>query len=396
MPEMGSRNEADWRREPKLPESHFVSGRVYHDAEVHAEEREKIFGKIWALVCHESELPGKYDFRTLELAGTPLVVVRGEDGGIRSFVNVCSHRGGRLVNERSGNARAFTCFYHRWTYDTKGSCINIPRPEGYQACGVKAEDYGLREVRTATKLGLVFVNLDDQCGSLDEYLGDALAPLEQVLGEVPLEVFHYQRSEIDANWKAWMETNLDAYHTGMHYLLRKTQNDAQRVIRINDGAHASTGGMKQAYDKYADWKRREDSIALPGVDANEMRNVHLFPNASILSRGTAIRIDTVSPDGPHRTVVECRGIGVKGDSDEIRRKRIDHHNQYWGPLGRNLPEDALAAELCAASYRSGAAHYQVIAREEGLTGQDDGMLRAFYGRWSRMMGRPLAESQGAE
>ena len=77
-------------------------------------------------------------------------------------------------------------------------------------------------------------------------------------------------------------------------------------------------------------------------------------------------------------LAECRGLGVKGDSEENRRKRMEHHNQYWGPLGRNLPEDALAAELCAMSYRSGHAHYQVIARDEGLTGQDDGMLREFY------------------
>jgi len=233
------------------------------------------------------------------------------------------------------------------------------------------------------------VNLDDGAGPLDDFLGDALEPLELALGGAPLEVFHYQRSEIDANWKAWMETNLDAYHTGMHYLLRKTQSDAQRRIRINPGAHASTGGMKQAYDKYGDWKRREDDLALPGVSANEMRNVHLFPNASILTRGTVVRIDTVSPAGPHRTVVECRGLGVRGDTEEQRRKRIDHHNQYWGPLGRNLPEDALAAELCAKSYRSGSAHYQVIARDEGLTGQDDAMLRAFYAQWSRLTGRPL-------
>jgi hypothetical protein len=70
-----------------------------------------------------------------------------------------------------------------------------------------------------------------------------------------------------------------------------------------------------------------------------------------------------------------------------------HHNQYWGPLGRNLPEDALAAELCAKSYRTGHSPWQVIARDENLTGQDDGMMRAFYARWSRMTGRPLSAQE---
>jgi len=388
---MTSRNESAWRQQPSFPETYVVSGLVYHDDNVFALERETIFNKAWILACHESELPEKFDFRTLEIADTPLIVVRGADASLRAFINVCSHRGARLVNERSGNAKAFACFYHRWTYDTKGSCINIPRPEGYQACGVHTGDYGLREVRTEVKLGLVFLNLDDNAFPLDDFLGGALDPLKEILGGVPLEVFHYQRSEIDANWKAWMETNLDTYHTGMHYLLRKTQVDKQRRIRIVAGGHGNTGGMKSAYTNYADWKNRDDSMALPGADAREMRNVHLFPNASVITRGTVVRIDTVSPIGPHRTVVECRGLGIKGDTEDERRQRVEHHNQYWGPLGRNLPEDGLAAELCARSYRSGSAHYQVIARDEGLTGQDDGMLRAYYAQWSKMTGLSLSD-----
>ena len=70
---MGSRDEIRWRQAPKLPETHYVDGRVYHDAGVFEDERRKLFGKIWAFVCHESELPAKHDFRTTELAGTPLV-----------------------------------------------------------------------------------------------------------------------------------------------------------------------------------------------------------------------------------------------------------------------------------------------------------------------------------
>jgi hypothetical protein len=65
-----------------------------------------------------------------------------------------------------------------------------------------------------------------------------------------------------------------------------------------------------------------------------------------------------------------------------------HHNMYWGPLSRNLPEDGFAAEACEASFGPGAAHYQIIARDENLTGQDDGMMRNFYGRWSQLTGLP--------
>jgi methanesulfonate monooxygenase large subunit len=68
--------------------------------------------------------------------------------------------------------------------------------------------------------------------------------------------------------------------------------------------------------------------------------------------------------------------------------RIRHHNDYWGPFGRNVPEDAFAAEACEKAFGSGAARYQIIARDENGQGQDDLMLRAYYQAWADMTGRP--------
>ena len=104
-----------------------MSAAAYNDEDVFARERECILDKIWRLACHESELPEKYDFRTFDHVGQPLLMIRGGDRKIRSFVNVCSHRGAKLVNAMSGNARQIQCFYHHWTYDSAGNCIGIPR-----------------------------------------------------------------------------------------------------------------------------------------------------------------------------------------------------------------------------------------------------------------------------
>jgi methanesulfonate monooxygenase large subunit len=385
---MPSRDTETWQRAPAVPDTHYVSGLVYSDPEIFEEERSKIFGKVWALACHESELPKKFDFRTIDYAGTPIIVTRGGDGRVRSFVNVCSHRGAKLVNEVSGNTRRFICFYHQWAYDSEGACVGIPQPDAYNETGLRAEDCGLREVRTDSKYGLIFINLSDEAPTLNEFIGDALEPLSPMLTGTELEVFHYQRSEINANWKAWMETNLDTYHGLMHVLLRKTQVNSSREITLFLGGHAATGGSGQKYGDYGNWAAREESLALPGIGANEMKNGDLFPNFTILCRGTVIRIDTVTPISPHRALVECRGLGVKGESESDRHQRIEHHNQYWGFAGRNWPEDAVAAERCEATFGSGAARHQIIAREENLRGNDDGMLRGFYAEWSRMMGRP--------
>lgn len=393
---MSSRNAQEWRAAPTVPDSHFVSGSVYSDPEIYAEEKAKIFGKLWTLACHESEVAKPFDFRTMDYAGTPLLVVRGGDGRIRTFVNVCSHRGAKLVNEPSGTAKTFVCFYHYWAYDPQGACVNIPRPEAYAETGLDQSKCGLREIRTEVRLGLVFVNLDDRAGSVDDYIGDALNPFREAMANAELEVFHYQRAIIHANWKAWMETNMDAYHTTMHVVLRKTQSDSARRITTYPNGHVSTGGTKADYSKYKGWTDRESSLALPGMAVDELRVANLFPNASILGRGTVMRIDVVTPVSPHEMALESRGIGVKGDSEAARLARIKHHNQYWGPFSRNWPEDAYAAEACEKSFGSGAASYQIIAREENRSGQDDESMRVFYAEWSRRMGRPASNPTNAQ
>ena len=113
----------------------------------------------------------------------------------------------------------------------------------------------------------------------------------------------------------------------------------------------------------------------------------MFPDLTIILRGTVARIDVITPLGPRKTLVEARGLGLKGDTPQERLMRINHHNEYWGPFGRNVPEDAFAAEACEKTFATGAARHQIIARDEGGHGQDDSMLRGFYAEWSRRMGR---------
>ncbi|MSO65488.1 MAG: aromatic ring-hydroxylating dioxygenase subunit alpha [Alphaproteobacteria bacterium] len=391
---MSARKALAWNAPPKLPPTHFVSGEVYGEA-LFAEERSRIFERTWHLACHESEVPEPFDFRTLDYVGKPLLVVRGEDGRVRAFLNACPHRGAKIIHEPSGNARRFTCFYHLWTFDPEGACIDIPRPEGYAGVGLRKEDVGLREIRTEVQLGLVFINLDDTAAPLAGYLGDALKIFEGPMGTVPLEVFHYSRAVLDANWKGWQETNLDVYHEFMHVLLRRTQMtagslDDRRVVGFPNG-HAHAGGLKAKYENYKGMQQRASTLVLPTIQPDDFVFGTIWPHVALLARGTTIRIDVVTPIDAHRTLIEWRGLGIKGDSPEDRQVRVRHHNQYWGPFGRNVPEDAFAAEAIALGFGPGASRYQVIAREEGGSGQDDGMLRTWYAEWSRRMGRPASD-----
>lgn len=387
------RSETAWQTPPTLPKEDFISNLVYSDPQIFALEMERVKKATWKLACHESEVPERFDFRRVNHAGVPLVVVRGDDDVIRCFINACSHRAALVVRELSGNARQFTCLFHHWVYNTRGDCTGIPRDEAYKPVGLGKEALGLREVRCETRLGLVFVNLNDRAPGLDDYLGGALENLVPVMGdpEQPLEVFSYHKTVVSTNWKNWHETNMDPYHEFLHYINRRVamRGDGyhERSWKLYPGGHATLSPMRQKYEHMKGWRPR-DNKPMPGIMADEFRTVKIFPDTNIICRSTVMRIDTSTPIAPGETLVELRGLGIKGESAEDRAMRIKHHNQFWGPFGRNLYEDAHAAECVSEVNCGGGGSYSILARHEGLKTQDDVLLRTYYQQWSRLMGRP--------
>lgn len=392
-----ARNANQWESAPNLPDDHFVSAETYTDETILNEERERIFHKCWKFACHESELPNSGDYRTLDHAGVPIVIIRGEEGQVRAFINSCSHRGSLIATELRGNAKRLTCFFHLWSYDQNGDCTHITRPEGYQRCGVTTDKMGLRAVRVACRLGMVFINLDDSAENFDDFVGDALQDLDAPMGTVDLEVFHLHRVTMRANWKQWHETNMELYHEWGHVVNRTTSVAVpgyhERKWKIHPNGHGSLDPLRVRYDNYRGWDSR-DSLILPGLAPAEFRVVDLFPNTTVIVRGTVIRIDTTIPVAPGLTILEQRGLGVKGERPEDRRVRQLHHNQFWGPFGRNLSEDVIFVEAVEQANRRGGARHGIIARHENLMSQDDEIMRAYYRVWSRHMGRSASDPHG--
>lgn len=381
---------APWTSRPDLPDTHFLDNRIYRDARVYAAEQAGIFRRAWKLVAHESELAEAGRYRTVQVGDAPLVLLRGQDGAIRAFLNVCPHRGAQLVRDTAGTlARGrMQCFYHLWSFADDGRCVAIPRPEGYADSGVKAADYGLRRVRCETFLGLVFVTLDDDAPPLLDWLGPAADDLRGPLGNTEFEVFHYHRAEIAANWKQFVETNGEGYHELLHVLNRTTgvaQADyRKRLWKHNGHGHYTFTHAKIDYDRLDLGAR--DGFTLPGMQPSGHVVVDLFPDAMINIRATVIRIDTVTPLGPDRTLLEFRGLGLKGEDATTRAQRIRHHNQVWGPMGRNLPEDFWAVESQYRNLSSGAYAYSLIAREEANAAMCDSTIRSWYAQWRTMTG----------
>ncbi len=129
---------------------------IYRDPEFFELEKELVFRPSWQVVCHVSDVPRAGDFHTFDFLGQGVIVLRGEDGEVRSFHNACRHRAARLVDGPKGRCgRRITCPYHAWSYGLDGRLLTVPQRESYP--GLEPERYGLAPLEQEIFMGFVFV-----------------------------------------------------------------------------------------------------------------------------------------------------------------------------------------------------------------------------------------------
>jgi phenylpropionate dioxygenase-like ring-hydroxylating dioxygenase large terminal subunit len=188
---------------------------VYTDPQRHAVERQKLFRETPVVACLSNDIKEPGQFRTFDETGVPIVIMRGRDGVVRAFLNVCLHRGARLVREAEGRANLFTCWFHGWSYANTGALAAAPEAERFaDDAGVSAlpESDHLIAVPVAERYGLVFVQATP--GSkmdIDAHLGDFGAQLEL------LELEKAERVKdgvltVASNWKYALDTYGEGYH----------------------------------------------------------------------------------------------------------------------------------------------------------------------------------------
>ncbi|MFP3562998.1 Rieske 2Fe-2S domain-containing protein [Paraburkholderia sp. SIMBA_030] len=191
--------------------------RIYSDEDLYQLELERVFGRSWLLLGHESQISKSGDYITNYMGEDPVLVVRQKDGTIAVFLNQCRHRGMRICRADSGNAKAFTCSYHGWAYDTGGNLVNVPFQAEALPCLDKKEWSPLK-ARVETYKGLIFANWDNDAPDLITYLGDATFYMDHMLDrtEAGTEAIPgVQKWVIPCNWKFAAEQFCsDMYHAG--------------------------------------------------------------------------------------------------------------------------------------------------------------------------------------
>ena len=181
--------------------------RFYTDPEIYELEIDQIVMRNWIFAGHQSELAEPGDFKVINVANESAILVKGEDGGIRAFANVCRHRGSLVCLEDSGNTRKFTCPYHGWVFDTAGNLVGTrDMPDDF-----RREDFGLHAVSLDIVHGLMFIAFSDDPPSLEAAKRDLTEPMAMFDFE-NLKVAATKVYPIAANWKLSIENYQECYH----------------------------------------------------------------------------------------------------------------------------------------------------------------------------------------
>jgi phenylpropionate dioxygenase-like ring-hydroxylating dioxygenase large terminal subunit len=189
---------------------------TYRDPARFAAELEVAYRRNPIMVALSCDVPEPGDFTTLDIAGRPVVVTRGEDGVARTFLNACRHRGSVVARGCFGHGRRLTCPYHAWVYDTAGKLVGIPGREAFDAIDVD----GLVEYPTAERSGAIFATLTVGAAmDIDEWLGDMASALA-ILELDKLYRYDVETRLPSGSWKATADGYLDGYHLG--YLHRNS------------------------------------------------------------------------------------------------------------------------------------------------------------------------------
>ena len=241
----------------------------YADPAVYARDMERVFMREWLYAGHASQIPEPGDYFLFEVAGESVIVVRGDDGEIRSLVNVCRHRGSRVCYEKRGNTSWFSCPYHGWTYDLRGELKAARQmPKDFDMSGS-----GLAAIRAELFHGFIMISFAEQPESFDtahRLLDATLAPF----GLDRAKVAHSESYMIDANWKLAVENYVECYHcapahpefAASHSIQRPKERNAKlmEALKINaeaagvsteeishDGRTDGTPRLPFYYDRYA-------------------------------------------------------------------------------------------------------------------------------------------------
>jgi phenylpropionate dioxygenase-like ring-hydroxylating dioxygenase large terminal subunit len=413
---------------------------AYVDPGLFELEMARLFGRAWLVLGHESQVKTPGDFFTTRMGREPVIVARHTDGSVQVLVNRCKHRGARVCEQATGNARQFVCAYHGWSYGTDGTLCVVPYPEAYERPVSEMRELGLAKVpRVDRYRGFIFASLAASGPSLLEFLGYARTSFDDLADRAPdgeIEVAggvfkHVYRG----NWKLVIENHLDLVHPVFVHAsaiwAAKEQADVKgspssdigiRQMRANGapqeaweavglwtgpyghsymGDYHSDRRLVAAFDDPAFAEYRAAMVRRLGEEATRRVlgvsrfNTIIYPNCSFMSQFRQLRI--VQPLAVDRTVVYAYSYRLKGAPEQMFEDTVAFANVVNGTGSEVLTDDLEVYERIQQGLSSQVSDWVYLGRwygrdvpdEHGLrrgqTGTSDLHYRNFFTTWLEYM-----------
>jgi choline monooxygenase len=290
---------------PEVPVSrdparaHTLPARFYCDPEIHEREKDAVFYRSWWLAGHVSRLEEPGSYLTTRIHEQSVFVIRGRDGELRGFYNVCQHRGHELL-DGEGKTAVITCPYHAWCYGLDGKLRTARNTEGM--ADFDPADFGLPPVRIEVFCGFVFVNLDPEAEALADLTGDLESEIRSYVPRLDELAFGQRdRYDIAANWKVVIDNFLECYHCDPAH---RDFVDLVDMPSYRSQCHEIYSSHISTALRTADSSAYQ--VAEPGSDGADFgfAGWYLWPNLTIwvLPGEASIATLQMIPAGPERTV----------------------------------------------------------------------------------------------
>lgn len=294
-----------------------LPGWTYWDADYFKVEMERVIRPSWQIVCHDSDMPNPGDWRTLELLGESILVIRGQDGAARAFANVCRHRGSRLVDGHEGCAKRLTCPYHAWTYATDGRLVALPHREDYR--GFDAAEWGLIPVELERWRGFLFVRLESGGPSVAAMMAPYETEIEPHRFEELRALGRITMRPRDVNWKNVADNysdglHIDVAHPGLTRLFGKS-------YAIEAGAHVDrmSGALRE--QPSSNISERAYQHFLPAGAGRTWLYFKLWPNVAFDIYPDQVDFMHFVPVSPTRTMIREISYALPDDRREMKAAR---------------------------------------------------------------------------
>ena len=300
-----------------------LPGWLYHDPEFFEAEKRAFLRKAPQIVCHESEIAEPGEWRSLEYLGESVIVIRGDDGEVRAFSNVCRHRGSRLVDGTAGCAKVLTCPYHAWSYARDGRLVGVPHRGEYP--GLQTETLGLFPVALENWRGFLFITIEPGMPSVSEIM----APYEE-------EIEPYRFCDLRAlqqvrlrpralNWKTIADNYSDHLHIpvghpGLTRLFgRSYRIEAQEWVDKMEGDLVEKASANPSERLYQHHLPKVDH--LPESHQRKWLYYKLFPNVAFDIYPDQVDFMQFLPVSGTESIIREISYGLPDDRREMKTVR---------------------------------------------------------------------------